>query len=251
MKLSVSGWPGGGSSSLSLVLCKMLNIKHVRGGETFRYIYKQASFKDSGEDRVTVHNLIEPHIGPIIDAYIDYLIQSNDYNNFLIESDIAAFRVGKKQSFFSIFLLTDNSVRAKRMTIDGREDDGEVLNEVDKSHADTYMELHNISWFDLDEIREKHACVMDNSHMSIKEELDFVFEEMFRQGLLSEERKTELIKQTEQEDKDFWSKGKNWYVEYLRENNLVMDAQEFISNIKDIFPDDVEKLPEEIKQLLD
>lgn len=251
MKLSVSGWPGGGSSSLSLVLCKMLNIQHIRGGEAFRYIYKQASYKDSGEDRVTVHNLIEPHMGPIIDSYIDLLINSEVQSDFLIESDIAAFRVGRKKGFFSIFLLTDKSVRSKRMTVDGRKEDGDVLNDVDKSHAYIYKELHGINWFDEDEIREKHACVMDNSTMTIKEELDFVVYELYKQELITEQRRDELLNQTQIEDESFWKDGKESYLSYLRENKLMMEAEEFISNLKNLFSEEIKKLPSEVRDLLD
>ncbi len=182
MKLSVSGWPGGGSSSLSVLLCKMLNIKHIRGSETFRMLYKRLQFSDTGSGHLVAHKLVEPHFGPIYDNFIDFILTSDEYDDILVESDIAAFRVGKINKLFSIFLTTDINTRRERMNIDKRSDDSDELENIDKNHANTYKELHGIEWFKLDEIIATHQFVFDNSDTSIKQELDLIFETMLKKA---------------------------------------------------------------------
>ena len=96
MKITVSGWPGGGSSSLSLLLAYHYKFKHLQGGNIFRHIYKSLSFAESGQDRVEAHNYVEPYYGPLHDAYIDELLKDNSVQKTLIENDIASFRVKPK-----------------------------------------------------------------------------------------------------------------------------------------------------------
>ncbi|MCA9387165.1 hypothetical protein KC669_03975 [Candidatus Dojkabacteria bacterium] len=248
MKLSVSGWPGGGSSALSLILCKMLGVKYIYGSNTFRYLYKTLSFGDSGEGRVDAHNYIEPYFGPVYDKYIDLVITKED--NFLIESDIAAFRVGKQKGFFSIFLITDQEVRKERMGKDNRSDDAETIESVDESHKEMYSKLHGIRWFDLDQIKETHAFVLDNNKLSIAEELQAIFQEMHAQGLIDQEQMTDLVQRSEAEEKEFWENGKKYYQEYLKEHGQVMSVDEILHEISSKFSDEVNEMPEELKSLI-
>ncbi|MCA9381605.1 hypothetical protein KC678_05035 [Candidatus Dojkabacteria bacterium] len=248
MKLSVSGWPGGGSSALSLILCKMLGVKYIYGSNTFRYLYNTLSYGDTGEGRVDAHNYIEPYFGPVYDKYIDLVITTED--NFLIESDIAAFRVGKQKGFFSIFLVTDQKIRKIRMGKDNRSADGETLEDIDKSHKEMYNKLHGIRWFDLDQIKETHAFVLENSDITIAEELQAIFEEMYTQGLISEDQMTGLIQRSEAEEKEFWENGKKYYQEYLKEHRQVMSVEEILHEISFRFHEEVSEMPDELRDLV-
>ncbi len=250
MKVSVSGWPGGGSSSLSVLLCKILGLKHVRGGETFRYLYKKLEFSDTGSEHLEAHNLVEPYFGPVYDMFIDHILSSKDYDNILVESDIAAFRVGIIPDLFSIFLKTDLEVRKKRMVVDNRSDDKEELENIDKNHEKTYKELHNISWFDLKEITNTHSLLLDNSELSIKDELIQIFEKMNNQEFISGEKLSELKNLAENEEEIFWGNGKAYYNQYLVENNLVLEPEEIIEIIKNKFPEKVQNFPERLRVII-
>jgi cytidylate kinase len=247
MKLTVSGWPGGGSSTLSLILCKMLNIKHVRGGETFRAIYKALDKSDTGHEHLAAHRFVEEYFGPLYDEYVDKKLSGNDTDNYLIETDIGAFRVGKRDDLLSIFLLTDEKIRQERLGGDGRSDDGEIVSEIDRNHAETYYKLHGIEWFNEQQIRSTHALVIDNSQMTIADELVAVFDALERMEMITKERASELRCMAQAEEATFWDSGKKYYSDYLKEEELVMSPVEILVEMRQIFQDEINGFPSELK----
>lgn len=250
MKLSVSGWPGGGSSTLSILLCYLLEVKHVRGSDAFRAIYRQLSYLDSGNDRIDAHNFVEPYFGPIYDKFIDFILSEKEFDNLLVESDIAAFRVGKISSLYSIFLFTDFDIRKERMSVDSRIDDNEVLKEIDKSHEDAYRELHGINWFNEEEIKSKHAFTINNSNVPIAEEINQILEEMKNQGFIDQEKLIDLKTKTSELEKDYWEKGKKHYTTLLEEKGLVMHADEILRIISVQFSEEISKFPRELQDAI-
>lgn len=254
MIISVSGWPGGGSSSLSLLLSYSLSIKHIQGSQAFRYLYKSLSFKDSGADRIDVHNLVEPTYGPVHDKWIDSLLLNTKlHNNILIENDIASFRVGKKQDVCSIFLITDFETRKERMSTDKRNDDGENLKGIDESHAMQYKSLHGIDWFDLENISNTHNLVIDNTNLSIAETLTIIYEWIksnFKNTPSQIKLLDHCIAESDTYEKLFWTMGKAYIDDLLKKKDLSMSGVEVLKEIRENLPEDVEKLPSNIKDLI-
>ena len=250
MKVSVSGWPGGGSSTLSIILCKMLNLKHVRGGETFRLIYKRLKFSEFGSEHLRAHSLVEPYFGPIYDRFIDYLLISEKYNSILVESDIASFRVGKIPGLFSIFLKTDLKTRKSRMKVDSRPEDGNELEQIDRNHQKTYKELHKIDWFDNKKIEQTHQYVLENSNISIELELKMIFKKMVEQNFITQDYCKRLLKQVKKEEEIFWNKGKSYYNEYLLDNDLVLSSEEILKIINIRFKKVIDTFPSKLKKVI-
>lgn len=251
MKLTVSGWPGGGSSTLSLILCKMLNIKHVRGGETFRAIYKALDKADTGHEHLAAHRFVEEYFGPLYDEYIDLKLQGDVTDNYLIETDIGAFRVGNREDLLSIFLLTNEEVRQERLGGDGRSDDGAIVSEIDKNHAGTYQKLHGIEWFNEEQIRATHALVIDNSDMTIADELVSVFNKLEEMNMITKERASELRGMVKEEEQTFWDSGKRYYAGYLNDNGLVMSPTEILVEMGRMFGDEITQFPAELRKAID
>lgn len=251
MKISVSGWPGAGSSTLSLLLCQDLKIKILRGGEVFRYLGKKLNFEDTGVDRHKADKLLEEDFGHLYDKFIDFVIESDEseLNNILIESDIAAFRIQNK-NLFSIFLITDTEVRKERLAVDDRDLDVAELEKRDKINRNFYNELHDVDWFDTAEINQKHSLVFDNSYKTIADELREIYKEMSQQGFLNKQEALVKINEAEHTEKNFWDTGKDGVIENLKKDSLFFTSEEILSLIKKYFEKDIEKLPSELRNII-
>ncbi len=249
-KIAISGWPGGGTSTLCLLLARNLNLKLVTGGETFRYLGKILNFENTGLDRVRVDQMLEKDFGVIYDKFIDLIIIDDNFSNLLIESDIAAFRLGKVPSLFSIFLQTEEHVRYSRLATDGRDKDQDLLKHRDQENQKFYKELHGIDWFDKVEIANKYNLQIDNSYMTIAEELKVVYRELRKLDYITEQDMEKLISSAEQDDKQYWEKGKQWYLDSLKSDKLVMPPEEILKLISERFSSEVEALPIQLKKII-
>lgn len=246
--ITISGWPGAGSSTLCMVLAKTLEMKLVQGSETFRLIGKELKYANTGQDRIEADILLENDFGHLYDKYIDHLIING--NNLVIESDIAAFRLGKRDDYFSIFLAPSLEHRQDRLRVDGREADVEVLTEREKTLAHLYKELHNIDWLSLDEIEAKHNLVMDTSNMSIAEELRKVYEEVLKLGYITAEQFKMLDNSALETDRFYWENGKEWFLTFLKNAKLFMSAEEVLKDINLTFSEEVANLPQVLKEII-
>lgn len=249
MKITISGWAGSGSSALALVLSYGLEMKLVQGGEVFRYIYKNIGFQTKGEERNEAHKYVEPFFGPLYDEYIDIYLQDDQREDTVIESDITSFRLGKRDDVLSIFLMADRGVRAKRTQGDDRPEDGEILESIDLEHRDVYMDLYGVDVLNIDEIKEKHQLVIDNSSMPIDEEINLIADELTK--YLEDFDPKEIKSQSKKLVEDFWANGKDWYKEKLREKNLIPDPKETLHEIVNMFPEDFAKFPAELRTAIE
>jgi cytidylate kinase len=250
MKLSVSGWHGAGSSTLAIILAKTLNLKLLRGGEVFRYLGKNLKFEDTGKDRYLADQLIEKDFGYIYDKLIDFVIKSEEFDNIMIESDIAAFRVGKLENYFSIFLHPNSAERKNRLSVDMRKEDIDELEKRDEVNRDFYKEMHGVDWMDLDQINEKHALPIENSNVSISDELIMVYKKLTQDGFLNKQDALVHINNAEAEEKNYFEKGKDWYLEELKKNDQLYTSDDILKMIRENFGEEVGKLPKELRRLI-
>jgi len=250
MKITISGWPGAGSSTLSILLCYKLNYKLLQGGEVFRYLYKQLSYQTTGEARLEGHNYAEPYFGPLYDKFVDELLLENDYDNTLVESDITSFRIGKNPNVLSIFLKANIESRKKRTTVDQRGDEGDFMEKIDKEHQEMYIKLHNVDFLDEAQIEEKHYLVLDNSDLSIADEMKKVYDALCSRNAIDEKTKNDLKKTAEQDEKEYWEKGKEWYKNELKQKGLFFEATETMEAINKRFTEEIKKMPEDIQKAM-
>ncbi|BCX14256.1 MAG: hypothetical protein KatS3mg085_788 [Candidatus Dojkabacteria bacterium] len=244
MKITVSGWPGAGSSTLTLLLAFIYEFELYQGGGVFRYLFEKLDLGEFGLERIQAQEMIQPTFGKIYDQYIDSLLTNANFQNLIIESDIASFRIGKRADVVSIFLKADINTRISRTQVDGRPADGEVMKEIDLSHENEYKKLHNINFYNEEEIDKKHRLVIDNSDLTIAEEMEKIVEFVSR-----EYRIVPQIDDFAALENEFWSKGKNYFKEVLAQKNLIPKPDTILKDIKNKFRKDVESLPEFLQEV--
>ncbi len=247
VNIMISGWPGVGATALSLILTNNFGYKLLRGTETFRELGRRMQKSDTGKDRVQVDEYLEIDFGPVYDKYIDYKLVNS--KGFIMESDIGAFRLGKNSSYYSIFLMADKQIRMGRLSKDKRHADVEFLSAREEMLRESYRALHGIDWFDVDEIKLKYNLVVDNSQKDIEHELIFIYENLLRDGLIDNSDFDLFSSRAAEDDKNYWDKGKSWFLENFKNNGQLMDGSDVIEEIKELYPEDIEKFPAELKRV--
>jgi len=238
----VSGWPGAGSSTLVLLLAYHLHYCLLRGSDTFRYLSKKLTSTETGARFIAVEKLLQPHFGPIYDKYIDYKLKND--KGLVVETDIGGFRLGKSKEFFSIFLIASEAERMRRLVGDKRKEDVLVLEKREKTLRDEYRKLYGFDWLNLKDIIKNYNLVLDNSKVGIKQELEIVYKEIFKQKIIHKNTFDSLMLRTAQDEKNFWIKGKDFYKRVLKKNKKLLEATEVFREITQLFPDEISLLPE-------
>lgn len=220
----------------------------MQGSQTFRYLGAKLNFNDHGADRIEVDHFLEQYWGKIYDQYIDTVITTRD--RLIIESDIAAVRIGKHDMLHSIFIIADSNVRAIRLDMDKRDGDSNLLDKRDRKLQKHYLDLWGFDWLDLKQLTEKYNLIIDNSLKNIEEELKIIYVDLFQRNVITKKEMNSLIDTAEGDEKAFWENGKNWYLDYLKANNLYFAIPDIINEIKQNYPAEIAAFPPKLKSVL-
>jgi len=246
--IAVSGWPGSGGTSVSILLAYQLNYKLLKGSQTFRYLGQTLEKSDVGLERIETDKYLEPIFGPIYDKYIDYKLVNS--RKIVIDSDIAGFRLGKRAEYFSIFIVTDREVRIKRLESDNRKKDVDFLELREKESQKFYKKLYGIDWLDKNEIKAKYNLVLDNTNLGIKEEFELIYKGLVEQRYITRQEEKRLNYELEELENLFWKKGKMWFINELKKNEQIIETVDVLNEIKKLFPIKIDSLPEKIKNII-
>lgn len=248
MNIIVSGWPGVGQSTLAIILAKTLGFTLLQGSSTFRYLGQQINFENTGEDRVKADELLEPHWGPIFEKYMQWI--ADNKSQIVTETDISGFFTKDNPNVYSVFLQAPQEVRISRLVKDGRQKDVDYIGKRDASLTKTYKELFDVDFFDKAKIEDSYTRVLDNSNLTIAEELEIVYSDLADLNVLNQEQYNLLTSQVKQEEEFFWKNGKQAYIDTIKQNGRYPDPATIIKEIKETFPEDIAKLPEDLKNLV-
>ncbi len=239
MNIVVSGWPGAGSSTLAILLAHILNYKLLRGSETFRFLGEKLGYNLTGGDRIKADNYLEKYWAPMYDKYIDHLILTK--REYILESDIAAFRIGLHDNLFSIFLAPSLESRQKRLVVDGRPEEVELLARRQTDLAQSYEKLYGFNWLDLKDVIEKYNLVIDSSEMKISKELEYIFEAL--------DLKKRIVNSFTKIEEEFWELGKERFLQILDKSNLLIATESIIKEVIKLSPSDAKNMPTELRDI--
>jgi cytidylate kinase len=241
MKIIVSSWPGCGGTTLTVLLAEIYKLKLIRGTESFRLLLNEMNISDTGEGIILVETLIQPFFGPIYDKFMKELFMDPENDNIIADSDILGFFVPNAPGVHKIFLTGDKVSRAKHFTTDSRTEDIEVLNRRDAELRNGYKTLYGFDIYDKDQIDDHYNLVLDNSRILIAEEISLVTK------LISPQLTIEQAKELEH---DYWSRGKDHYLETLKKEERIMGGLEVLRRIYNKYPDEVTKFPDDLRAAL-
>jgi cytidylate kinase len=250
INITISSWPGTGATTLSLIMANLLKRKYLNMGNVFRYLGLKLGFSNEGVDRPEFDNYIENIIGSTVDNYVDYKLLND--SNLIVEADISAFRLGKHPKIFSVFLKADLDSRIQRTISENREDAIVTLEKRDKILQQKYIDLWRVDFFDEELINRKYNVLLDNSNMSIQNEVTQIidaFQNYLQFKNFPDEYWIEVKQNIEKYSSLFLEKGKQNMIELLTKEGLESNARDIITEMTQIFPEDVNAYPENIKNL--
>lgn len=247
MNIIVSGWPGAGQTSLSILLAYSLGYKLFQGTNTFRLLGKRLNFENTGLDRIEADELLERDFGPIFDRYQEQFAKAHD--GVVIESDIAGFFI-KHPNVHEVFLTCDFETRAKRLGIDGRGADIETLKAREEAQATYYKEIADVDFYDTEEIFRKYSQVFENSDMKISQELSEIYRILKVKGVFDDARHDELVANAVRLEQAFLEKGKQFFLDTLIERGLVISGEQVIRDIIEMYRTEVSRFPEELQRAI-
>lgn len=248
MNIIVSGWPGVGQTTLAIILAKTLNYKLLQGSSTFRYLGSLINLENTGADRITADELLEPNWGPIFEKYMQWI--ATNQKRIVTETDISGFFTKGNPNVYSIFLQASQEVRKERLIKDGRPNDVAYIQIRDESLERTYKELFNVDFLDLEKINENYSRPIENAELTIEEELRIIYTDLETIGTISKEELKSLSDSAKEEEEFYWKNGKQANLDILRERGSLPLPQDIINEIKQIFPEDIKNLPGQLKDIL-
>lgn len=249
MNIIVSGWPGVGQSTLAIILAKTLNYKLLQGSSTFRYLGSLINLENTGADRITADELLEPNWGPIFEKYMQWI--ANNKQHIITETDISGFFTKDNKNVYSIFLQASQEVRKGRLIKDGRPNDVAFIQKRDESLAKTYKNLFNVDFHNVEKIQENYSRPLENAELSIEEELKIIYSDLRELNAITEDEYSSLVSKAKAEEKFFWENGKQANLDILKEKGNLPLPTDIIKDIKQNFPEDIKSLPEELRTIVE
>jgi cytidylate kinase len=248
INIAISGWPGSGSTSYGYILALLLKRKYLYMGDIFRYLGENLGHQITGKSQVDFDDYIEDIIGNTVDNYIDHKLLNE--NNLFLDADIAAFRLGKNPKIFSVFIKASYEERLRRVVKDGRVGGETFLKSRGEVLAQKYKELWDVDFFSEESIALKYNLVIDNSNMTIENELKITIDALNKYHKFENTFDLkEMYEKIDKEVEDYQKDGKDDYKRKLISKHLYVAPQEILREITQEFPEDVAKFPEEVQKL--
>jgi len=246
---ALSGWAGVGTSSLTLLLAVILKKEYYPITEIFRTLDK---ILGQGEEnkalRVEFEQEIQPNVGKTLDKYVDHLLLNK--SNIILESDIAAFRIGKNPKVFSVFIKASMKTRKERTSKEGRAKKETSLKKRDTVLKEEYIKLWNIDIFDDELIDRKHNLVINNDELGFEEELMLVYTALEEHPAFKNAYDWDKLKLNIEKDvKRFWKEGKEGYKKRLKRSGLNVSTEKMMQDMVAVFPEDLEDYPERVQKI--
>ena len=248
VNISVSGWSGSGATSLALILSELFGYHYFHLGGVYRHLGMKLGHSEEGFNRPKFDDYIEPIIGETTDRYRDYKLMEGE--RVLADSDLGTFIIGKHPKVYSIFLKSEFEERVKKVIKDEREDALTVLKERDNINQQFYINMHGVDVFDEELIDRKFNFVLDNTHVSLEEEVRLVMENLktithFKNAFDF----AQIDKHVDEEVEEFAKIGKDCYKDRLLKKKLILTPEKIIQEIAQTVPEDLAEFPENIQNI--
>ena len=82
--VAFSGWSGVGTSTISMQAAWVWKRKYIYFGKLFRELGECLGYSNEGQDRVAADEYLEKEMGPIVDKFVDFLLNKTYSHSFLI-----------------------------------------------------------------------------------------------------------------------------------------------------------------------
>lgn len=242
--LIVTSWPSSGGTTMALLLANLLGMRYVYGGGIFKTFAHEIYDAESGEAYIKFENEYGNAWDEIWEAYAKLVLKVQ--KNILVEGMTAGFLYNSNTSYALMFTAS-LVARAQRAQLDGRSDALATLKARDHDVRKRWIQNLDIDIYDMNLIHEKYDLVVDNSDMGIADTLNFVLPQLAKVGFYA----SLTPDQAKDLEAEFWNTGKKYYQQKLQDQNLWLQPAKVFTEWKEHFPEKVNNLPQEMKEVMD
>ncbi|MEI6462408.1 MAG: AAA family ATPase [bacterium] len=218
-KLIISGEPGAGSTSLSLLLSYYLKMKLIYAGMIQRKLAKASGYEEEGERFVEYTKVLESKYDIEVDKAMRKYILEND--NVIADSKINGF-FDYPSDVFKVYLLCSREVRNERILAQGRKDGLKLLEERENANRLSFIKIYGFDMADEATIRKHYDLVIDSSKLNIPETLELILN-----GFGKKFDKSTLVEL----DKKYWELKKDYFRAELSKQGLLADVKDIVKDI--------------------
>ncbi|MEI6886878.1 MAG: cytidylate kinase family protein [bacterium] len=221
-KLIISGEPGAGSTSISLLLAYYLKMKLIYAGMIQRKLAKALGYEEEGERFVEYTKVLVSKYDIAVDQSMRKYILEN--NNVIADSKINGF-FDYPTDVFKVYLLCSREVRNERILSQGRKDGLKLLEERENANRLSFIKIYGFDMADEATIRKHYDLVIDSSKLNIPETLELILK-----GFGKEFNSEELVDL----DKKYWELKKEYFRSELSNQGLLADVKDIVNSILSI-----------------
>lgn len=173
MKITISGLPGSGTTTVSRLLSKKFKLKYIYAGEIFRRMAKKKKMSLEEFSRLAEKNLnFDKKVDKIIIKF------AKKYKNILLEGRMSAWMTKKEKiKAFRIWIDAPFEIRVKRISQRDNIDFNQARRLVSfrqKSEAKRYKDCYGIDISDL----SVYDLIVDSNKMLPGEIVEFISKKM-------------------------------------------------------------------------
>lgn len=248
MKLIYSGWPGSGTTTLTLLTADLFNLKYYYAGSVLKHFALEIVGADSGDAYVDFEDKFGAAWDKIWEAYAQHKIEHTD-DSMLMEGKTAGF-LYQADDAFKIFMKATVEARIRRWEMDHRAQAAETIKRRDAEVRERWIEVIGVDTYDEELIKHKFDLVMDTSNMTIEDELYAVLDSVERSKLSPDFDFKEARSKVPTLVKDFWAKGKSHYRQHLLAKHLLVSPQDVFYEWQQMLPQMLSELPREMQTVV-
>jgi CMP/dCMP kinase len=238
MKVTISGWPGAGTTTLTLILANILEFEYVYAGGLFKYFSTEINNADSGNAFMDFENVYGRAWDEIWEVYAKKRIESS--GNLILEGKTAGF-LYSGPDLFKIILTCSVEERARRWKSEDRKDAEETIRRRDDEVGSRWKELFGMELYNTETFKNIFNLILDTTQLNISEEVAAILKAMGKEVNISEIEKWELL---------FWRHGKSFLQQELAKKNLLNTPESILNEWNISMKEHVDVLPEAMKNVV-
>lgn len=243
MNIVVSSWPGAGGTSVSIMLTDLLGYKFLSISSILDYL-TTAMYKSSDYSlRVNFEREFGNYWDDILHQYIEWKLANED--NIVVDGRVTGFFVENEKKIFEIMVIADMTTRINRYSKSQF-----YLSEQDNVTRLRWLNKLHIDIFNLRQIELNYDLIIDNSTMSLGDELFVILDFLLYDNHISKKQYKELSQKiaTIKEETKI-SKVSNIEKKLLLSNQFIPVSQ-ILQEWNKRFPSVIEKMPNELKIII-
>lgn len=185
MKITISGPPGSGKTTVGKILAKKLKIKFYSSGDFFRKLASLKKMKINEFSRYCENN---PHVDTLIDKKQIEFGKKN--KNFVLDSRLGFFFIPDS---IKIYLDANRKIRSQRIKKAKRKDEkNKKIKDVfkstlerEKSERRRWIKLYDVDYKN----KKNYDFVINTTHLSVNEIVERIINYLQKKKYKNHERK--------------------------------------------------------------